>query len=108
MLFSGLSDFLFQLSIRVAVMVPVVMIAAAALWYGVKAFGAARSPFNARDMRSWPLRFALADAALFGATFALVAVLLGDSEWTSIVGGGVSALVAIGLGPILLERFGGH
>jgi hydrogenase/urease accessory protein HupE len=102
--FAGFSDFLFQLAIRLAVMVPVVMLAAAGLWYAVKAFGAARSPFNPRDMRSWPLKFALADAALFGATFALVAVLMGDGEWTSIVGGGLSALVAIGLGPLLLER----
>ena len=105
MLFSGFSDFLFQLSIRLAVMVPVVMIAAALLWYAVKAFGGARSPYNPRDMRTWPLKFALADAALFGATFALVAVLLGDSEWTSVVGGGVSALVAIGIGPWLLAGF---
>ena len=102
---TGFSDFLFQLAIRFAVMVPVVMIAAAGLWYAVKAFGAARSPFNPRDMRSWPLKFALADAALFGATFAVVVVLMGDSEWASVVGGAVSALVAIGIGPLLLERF---
>jgi hypothetical protein len=102
---TGFSDFLFQLAIRLAVMVPVVMIAAAGLSYAVKAFGAARSPFNPRDMRSWPLKFALADAALFGATFAVVVVLMGDSEWASVVGGAVSALVAIGIGPLLLARF---
>jgi hypothetical protein len=103
---TSFSDFLFQLAIRLAVMVPAVMIAATALWYAVKAFGSGRTAaYNARDMRTWPLKFALADAALFGATFAVVVVLMGDSEWGSVVGGAVSALVAIGIGPLLLERF---
>ena len=56
-------------------------------------------------MRTWPLKFALADAALFGATFALVATILSDSGWAMGVGGGVSAIVAIGFGPRLLARF---
>lgn len=106
MLSTGFSDFLFQLSIRLAVMVPAVVIAAAALWYAVKAFGSGRTEaFNPRDMRTWPLKFALADAVLFGATFAVVVVLMGDNEWAPAVGGGVSALVAIGGGPFLLARF---
>jgi hydrogenase/urease accessory protein HupE len=102
-----MANFLLQFAARLALMVPVVMIAAALLWYGVRAFGAkgAQQSFNLRDMRTWPLKFALADAALFGATFALVAALLPESDWAVAIGGGVAALVAIAIGPWLLARF---
>jgi hypothetical protein len=100
-------DFLFQVLIRLAVMLPTLMIVAALIWCALKWFGvvATGAPFDARDMRTWPLRFALIEAALFALTFAIVIVVMGEGAWSAAVAGGVSAIVAVGLGPLLVERF---
>jgi hypothetical protein len=99
-------DFLFEFLARAAVMVPAILIAAALLWYAFKRFGvvATGAPFNAGDMRTWPLGFALADALLFALTFALVMALMGDGEWTAALGAGIAALVGVGIAPLLLAR----
>ncbi len=100
-------DFIYQVAIRLAVMVPTLMIVAAPLWYALKAFGVVRTgaPFDPRNMRTWPLTIVLGDAALFAFTFAIVIVWLGEGEWSAAVAGGISAVVAIGLGPLVLTRF---
>jgi len=100
-------DFIYQVLIRLAVMLPAILILSALIWCGLKWFGVVRTgvPLDARDMRTWPLPFALADAALFALTFAIVMVVMGEGEWSAGVAGGVSAVVAIGLAPQLLARF---
>jgi hypothetical protein len=55
--------------------------------------------------RTWPLWFVFVDAALFPLTFAFVTDWMGEGEWNAAVAGGVSAVVAIGLGPVLVARF---
>jgi hypothetical protein len=101
-----MADFLQQFAMRAAVIVPTVMIVAALMWWAARALGVrgTSQAFDIRNMRTWPLKFALADAALFGATFALVAALMPESSWSAAVGGGVAALVAIAIGPPLLRR----
>lgn len=100
-------DFLSQFLIRAAVMVPVMLIVTALLWLAFKRFGyvGTGAPFEARNMRTWPLSAVLADVALFAVTFAVVATVLGDGEWTSAAGGAIAAIVAVGLGPLLAARF---
>jgi hypothetical protein len=100
-------DFLYQIAIRLAVMIPAIMITAALLWYAAKKFGRMRvgGPIDPRDMRTWSLQFALADSALFALTFAIVIVAMGESEWSAAIAGGASAIIAIGLGPRLLGPY---
>ena len=99
-------DYLYEFAIRAAVMLPVIVVMAALAWVALKRFGAMTpgAPFNAADMRTWPLGFALTDAAIFGIVFAGIAAWMGEGEWTGAVGAGVAALVAIGLAPRLAER----
>jgi hypothetical protein len=100
-------DFLYQVAIRLAVMLPTLMIIAALVWYAGKSLGAVRTdvPFEGGNMRTWPLPFALIDAALFALTFAIIIVAMGESDWSAGIAGGASAVVAIGIGPRLLARF---
>jgi hypothetical protein len=100
-------DLAYQFLIRLAVMLPTILIVASLLWlllrkYGVVAPGA---PLEPRNMRTWPLSFVLADAALFAVIFDFVAAWMGEGDWTAGVAGGVAALIAIGLGPLFVKRF---
>jgi len=99
--------FLFEVLIRLAVMLPTLMIVATLIWYACKAFGVLRTdaPIDPRNMRTWPLRIALIDAALFALTFAVVIVAIGESQLSAGVAAAASAIVAIGLAPPLLVRF---
>ena len=99
-------DFILQVLLRLAIIVPTMLIAACALWYGLKAAGVVRprSDLDPRDVRTWPLRFALVEAALFGLTYSIVLVAMGESDWGPAVAGGVSAVVALLLGPPLVAR----
>ena len=56
-------------------------------------------------MRTWPLRYVLADSALFAVVFALRRCLDGRRRLERRVAGGVAALIAIGLGPLFVTRF---
>jgi hypothetical protein len=98
-------DFLHEVLIRLSVMLPAVLIASALLWYVFRLLGIVRkgAPVDPRDMRTWPLRFALADATLFAITFAVVIVFIGESQLNVAVAGGVAAIAAVGLGPFILQ-----
>jgi hypothetical protein len=102
-----MSDILYQVAIRLLVMAPVLMLAAALLWYASRKFGvvSANAPLNIRDLRTWPLSFILIDAALFALAYAIVMALMGDGEWSAAIGGGIAAIVAVGLGPLVVKRF---
>ena len=94
-------DFAYQVLIRLAVMLPTILITATLVWFLFRKFGAVTpaAPLNPRDMRSWPLRYVLADSALFAV------VLIGEGEWSAAIAGGVAAMIAIGFGPPLVARF---
>ena len=100
-------DLAYQFLIRLAVMLPTILIVASLLWFLVRKFGAvaAGAPLDPRNMRTWPLSFMLADMALFAVIFAFVAAWMGESDWSSTVAGGVAALIAVGLGPLFVKRF---
>ena len=100
-------DFAYQVLIRLAVMLPTILITATLVWFLFRKFGAVTpaAPLNPRDMRSWPLRYVLADLALFAVVFALVVVWIGEGEWSAAIAGGVAAMIAIGFGPPLVARF---
>ena len=94
-----MSEFFAQWFARASVMLPVVIIMAAACWLVLKQMGVMRLgvPLNGSDMRTWPFYFALGDATVFALTFSAVAAWMGDSPAGSSVAGGVAALVALGV-----------
>ena len=100
-------DLAYQFLIRLAVMLPTILIVASLLWLLLRKFGvvASGAPLEPRNMRTWPLSFVLADAALFAVIFAFVVVWIGEGEWSAAIAGGVAALIAIGLGPLFVKRF---
>ena len=93
-------DFAYQVLIRLAVMLPTILITATLVWVLFRKFGSVTpaTPLNPRDMRSWPLSFVLADSALFAVIFAVVVAWLGQGEWSAAIAGGAAAVVAIVLG----------
>ncbi len=101
-----MTDFAYGFLARVAVMIPTLVIVAAGFWYGLSKLGVMRSagPFNVRDLRTWPLSFALVEAALFGVIFAAVTAALGDSQYSAGVAGAVSALLTLGPVPVMLAK----
>ncbi len=100
-------DFAYQVLIRLAVMLPTILIVASLVWILLRKFSvvAPGTPLDPKNMRTWPLSFVLADAALFAVIFALVAAWMGEGDWSAAVAGGVAALIAIGLGPFFVKRF---
>jgi hypothetical protein len=92
---------------RSAVMIPVVLIVSAGIWMGLRKLGRLRldKPVDARDMRTWPFSFAMADAAIFALVFAAVATAAGDGESAAALGGFAAALVSFGVAPALLAKY---
>ena len=100
-------DFLFEFIGRIAVMLPVVLILVMVLWltFNRRRHNTLAPAFSPSDMRTWPLRFALLDGAVFAVTFALLSALMADSQFSAGVAGGLAALVAMGLMPWLATRY---
>ena len=94
-----MTEFFAQWFARASVMLPVVIIMAAACWLVLNKMGVMRLsvPLNGSDMRTWPFYFALGDATVFALTFSAVAAWMGDSPAGSAVAGGAAAIVALGV-----------
>jgi hypothetical protein len=78
-------DLVYQALIRLAVMLPTILIVTSLVWLVLRKFGAVTpgAVLEPSNMRTWPLSFLLADAALFAVVFAFVAAWLGEGEWTA-------------------------
>ena len=89
---------------RSAVMIPTIILVSAFAWWLTHKLGVAKTDmeFDARDMRTWPLGFAMSEAMIFGVTFAAMCSALGDGPLTAGISGGAAALVALGVIPTLL------
>ncbi|WP_041321176.1 hypothetical protein [Hyphomicrobium denitrificans] len=100
-------DFAHGFLMRSAVMVPALMIVSIGAWSALRKLQMMRldEPFDAADMRTWPLAYAMADAAIFGLVFSAIVSALGDGQLTAAVGGGGAALVAIGAVPLLIAKW---
>lgn len=87
--------------IRLAVLLPVMLIVAAGLWFACRKAGMLKTdtPFTRADLRTWPLRYVLADAALFAVVYAIVIAWLGDGDASTPIAGALAAATAIGIGP---------
>ena len=99
-------DLLYQFLIRLGVMLPTILIFTSLIWLVFRKFGAVTPgvPIEPSNLRTWPLTYLLADAALFAVVFAFVAAWLGEGEWTAAIAGGIAALIAVGLGPLFVTR----
>jgi hypothetical protein len=99
-------QFIYGFLARSAVMLPVIVVFSAGIWLLLNRLGVMRSnePFNAADLRTWPLSYALADAVLFASLFAAINAALGDSELSVATAAGAAAAIALGPVPALLAR----
>jgi hypothetical protein len=99
-------DLLYQFLIRLAVMLPTILVFTSLVWLLFRKLGtiAPGAPVVPSNLRTWPLSYLLADAALFAVVFAFVAALLGEGEWTAAIAGGTAALIVVGLGPLFVKR----
>ncbi len=91
---------------RSDVIVPVCIFVAGAIWFAKRGFGATRSaePFNARDIRTWPLWFVFVDALLFVVVFAAITAALGEDWYIYAIAAGVAAILTFGLAPAILTK----
>ena len=80
-------------------MLPVVLILVVVLWFifNRRRHDTTAPAFSPSDMRTWPLRFALVDGAIFAVTFALFSAWMADSQFSAGVAGGLAALVALSI-----------
>jgi hypothetical protein len=103
----AMPDFLAQFLLRLCVMLPVILGLVATIWWVLRKRGVVKegAVIDASDMRTWSLRFALADAAVFALIYALASAWMGEGDWSAGVAGGISAVVAIGVFPRLAARF---
>ena len=100
-------EWLAQFSARLAVMLPVILALTAVLWliFNRRRFAGGAPAFNPSDMRTWPLRFALLDGAVFAVSFALASTLMADSTFSAGVSGGLAAIVAMAIVPWVAARY---
>jgi hypothetical protein len=102
-----LVQFLVQFLGRLAVMLPVIFILVGVLWliFNRRRHAAGAPAFSPSDMRTWSLRFALLDGAVFAVAFGLLSTWMADSQFSSGVAGGLAALLAMGVLPWLIARY---
>jgi hypothetical protein len=76
-------DFAIGFLARGAVMLPTILLMTVGVWLAMKKLGYLRldHPFNASDMRTWPLSYAAIEATVFSLVFAALAAAFGDSEF---------------------------
>ena len=96
-------DFATGFLARGAVMLPTILLMTVGVWLAMKKLGYLRldHPFNASDMRTWPLSYAAIEATVFGLVFAALAAAFGDSEFSIAIAAGTAALAATGGVPAL-------
>ena len=66
----------------------------------------ARRAADVADMRTWPLQFALGEAAIFAIIFSGIAAWAGDSPALVAAASGVAACLAVGVAQLLAGRGG--
>jgi hypothetical protein len=101
-----MSLFIAQWMMRAGVVLPVVIAVTAAIWLALNAAGVMKrgEPLDVADMRTWPLPFALGEAAIFGIVFSGVAVWAGDNPALVAAGSGAAACVAMGFAHLWAGR----
>src|SRR5262245_41471620 len=101
-----MSLFITQWMMRAGVVLPVVIVVTAGMWLALSAAGVMKRgvPLDVADMRTWPLPFALGDAAIFAIVFSGIAVWAGDSPGLVAAASGVAACVAMGVAYLLAGR----
>lgn len=98
-----------QAATRAAVMIPAAVVAAWVMWLLMSSRRTQESPtpIEPAKFSTWPLSFALVDAALMGAILAFVSVAFGDQSWSIPVAAGIAAIVCFTILPsIWLKRAG--
>ena len=101
-------EFAYSFLMRSEVMIPTAVFVATVIWFAKakRKFGMRQlaGPFNARDMRTWPLWFVVVDTALFVVVFAAITAALGEDQYTYAIAGGAAAFLTFGLAPAILIK----
>src|SRR5262249_61256739 len=97
----AMSDFLVEFLGRLAIMLPVILLLVALLWlmFNRSHMAGGAPSFSPSNIRTWPLRFALIDGAVFAAAFAFLSALTADTPFSAGVAGGLAAVVAMAVMP---------
>jgi hypothetical protein len=103
----AMSDFFVDFVGRLVIMLPVILVLTAVLWlmFNRRRQSASAPAFSPSDMRTWSLRFALLDGAVFASTFALLSTWMADSAFSVGVSGGLAAIVAMAVMPWVAARY---
>jgi len=98
-----MSAFVAQWMMRTSVMLPVIIAVTAAVWVVLSVAGVMQRgvPLDVGDMRTWPLQFALGEAAIFAIIFSGIAAWAGDSPALVAAASGVAACLAVGVAYVL-------
>ena len=98
-----MSAFVAQWMMRTSVMLPVIIAVTAAVWVVLSVAGVMKRgvPLDVADMRTWPLQFALGEAAIFAIIFSGIAAWAGDSPALVAAAPGVAACLAVGVAYVL-------
>ena len=101
-----MSLFIAQRIARASVMAPVIIGVTAAVWLALSVTGAMKRsvPLDVADMRTWPLQFALGEAAIFAIIFSSIAAWAGDSPALVAAASGVAACLAVAVAHLLAGR----
>src|SRR5438105_13217599 len=92
---------------RLAITLPVILGLTALLWlmFNRRRQSASAPTFSPSDMRTWSLRFALLDGAVFAITFALLSTWMAASAFSVGVSGGLAAIVAMAVTRWVAARY---
>jgi small-conductance mechanosensitive channel len=103
----AMSGFFVDFVGRLAIMFPVILVLTAVLWlmFNRRRQSASAPAFSPSDMRTWSLRFALLDGAVFAITFAVLSTWMADSAFSVRVSGGLAAIVAMAVMPWVAARY---
>ena len=87
-------------------MVPVIIAVNAAVWLALSVAGVMKRgvPLDVADMRTWPLQFALGEAAIFAIIFSGIAAWARDSSGLVAAASRAAACLAIGVAYVLGGR----
>jgi hypothetical protein len=87
-------DLIVQVALRLAVLLPVMLLVAVLAWVKQLGFIKRSALFSAADMRA--PGFLLIDAAIFALIFALISVLMSEGPYSAAVAVGISVLLTLG------------
>ena len=101
-----MSDIAPTILIRVSAVMAILVVLAASAWIILKKRGYLRldQPFNAADLKTWPLSLVVLDAAIYGAIFVGFQAAFGDNLVVVAIAAAVATVIGLSVVPKLMAR----